>query len=161
MRKTNSSTIKARKFLQTNPDIKGADLARKFSIAMPTAYKLKKERTVSDIVHEITLGMEKRRLTEQDKIDIDLEIHNDEEINGVSGARYTFMDTSPRIADLVNSPPHYRVGGIETIDFIEAKQLGYHLGNVVKYVSRADHKGNKKQDLEKAKWYLERAIETL
>lgn len=161
MRKMNSGTVKARKFLQTNPDTKGADLARKFNIAMPTAYKLKKERTVADIAYEITLGMGKRRLTEQDKININTEINNDEEIVGVSGARYTFMDTSPRVADLVNSPPHYKVGGIETIDFIEAKQLGYHLGNVVKYVSRADHKGNKKQDLEKAKWYLERAIETL
>jgi len=61
-------------------------------------------------------------------------------------------------ADSVNHPPHYKVGGIETIDFIEAKGLDYNLGNVVKYVTRADHKGNKLQDLEKARWYLDRAI---
>jgi len=61
-------------------------------------------------------------------------------------------------ADVVNHPPHYKVGGIETIDFIEAKGLDYNLGNVVKYVTRADHKGNKLQDLEKARWYLDRAI---
>lgn len=61
-------------------------------------------------------------------------------------------------ADPVNHPAHYKVGGMETIDFIEAKGLTYHLGNAVKYISRADHKGNRKQDLEKAKWYLERAI---
>ncbi len=60
--------------------------------------------------------------------------------------------------DPVNHPAHYKVGGMETIDFIEAKGLSYHLGNAVKYISRADHKGNRKQDLEKAKWYLERAI---
>jgi hypothetical protein len=60
--------------------------------------------------------------------------------------------------DAVNHPPHYKVGGIETIDFIEAKKLGYNLGNVVKYLTRADHKGNRKQDLEKAKWYLEREL---
>lgn len=60
--------------------------------------------------------------------------------------------------DPVNHPPHYKVGGIETIDFIEAKGLGYNLGNVVKYLTRADHKGNKVQDLEKARWYLEREI---
>jgi hypothetical protein len=59
---------------------------------------------------------------------------------------------------MVNHPPHYKAGGIETIDFIEAKNLGYNLGNVVKYVSRADLKGNKLEDLQKAKWYLERAI---
>jgi hypothetical protein len=61
--------------------------------------------------------------------------------------------------DLVNHPPHYKVGGIETIDFIEAKSLDYHLGNVVKYITRADHKGSKLDDLKKAQWYLNRAIE--
>lgn len=61
-------------------------------------------------------------------------------------------------SDAVNHPPYYKVGGIETIDFIEAKGLDYNLGNVIKYVTRAEHKGNKLQDLEKARWYLERAI---
>jgi hypothetical protein len=60
--------------------------------------------------------------------------------------------------DLVNSPPHYRVGGIETIDFIEAKNLNYNLGNAVKYITRSDHKDNRVQDLEKARWYIEREI---
>ena len=60
--------------------------------------------------------------------------------------------------DPVNHPAHYKYGGIETIDFIEAKELGYNLGNVVKYVTRADHKGNRKQDLEKAMWYLQREL---
>jgi hypothetical protein len=58
--------------------------------------------------------------------------------------------------DNVNSPSHYKTGGIETIDFIEAKQLGYNLGNVVKYVSRAHYKGMKIEDLKKAEWYLKR-----
>jgi hypothetical protein len=63
-------------------------------------------------------------------------------------------------SDPVNHPAHYKAGGIETIDFIEAKGLNYRLGNVVKYITRADHKGNRKQDLEKAMWYLKREIET-
>ena len=63
-------------------------------------------------------------------------------------------------ADPVNHPEHYKTGGIETIDFIEAKNLGYNLGNVVKYITRADHKGNKLQDLQKAQWYLNREINT-
>ena len=63
--------------------------------------------------------------------------------------------------DAVNHPAHYKVGGIETIDFIEAKKLNYNIGNVVKYLTRADHKGNRKQDLEKAKWYLERELSTM
>jgi hypothetical protein len=64
----------------------------------------------------------------------------------------------PPRADNVNHPSHYKMGGIETIDFIEAKNLGYHLGNVVKYITRADHKGNRLEDLKKAQWYLNRAI---
>ena len=60
--------------------------------------------------------------------------------------------------DNVNHPAHYKVGGIETIDFIEAKSLNYNLGNVVKYLTRADHKGNKLEDLKKAQWYLNREV---
>ena len=63
--------------------------------------------------------------------------------------------------DVVNHPAHYKVGGIEVIDFIESKGLTYNLGNVVKYVSRADHKGNKLEDLKKAQWYLNREVSTL
>ena len=82
---------------------------------------------------------------------------NEEIINGVTGQKYRAMDFTP--PDMVNSPTHYKVGGIETIDFIEAKNLGYHLGNVIKYVSRADHKNARLEDLKKARWYLDRAIE--
>ena len=61
--------------------------------------------------------------------------------------------------DLINNPPHYRAGGVETIDFIEAKDLNYRLGNVIKYVSRAGRKDTDAvQDLEKAAWYLQREI---
>jgi len=61
--------------------------------------------------------------------------------------------------DPVNHPPHYKAGGIETIDFIEAKGLNYRLGNVVKYITRADHKGDRLENLQKAKWYLQREID--
>lgn len=71
------------------------------------------------------------------------------------GGRPTGTAPAP---DLVNQPPHYTTGGIETIDFIRAKQLDYCLGNVVKYITRAPHKGNEVQDLKKARWYLDRAI---
>lgn len=62
-------------------------------------------------------------------------------------------------ADMVNRPPHYTAGGIEVIDYIEAKGLDYNLGNVVKYISRAGKKGDGLEDLRKARWYLDRAIE--
>jgi len=69
--------------------------------------------------------------------------------------------SAPADVDPVNNPAHYTDGGIETIDYIEAKGLGYHLGNVVKYVSRAGKKDPSQniEDLRKAQWYLSRAIE--
>ena len=63
--------------------------------------------------------------------------------------------------DPVNHPKHYTAGGIETIDFIEAKKLGYNLGTVVKYITRAGHKGNHLEDSRKAQWYLTREINSL
>lgn len=65
--------------------------------------------------------------------------------------------------DMVNHPEHYTDGGIETIDFIEAKKLPYHLGNAVKYVSRAGKKNPEKtiEDLQKAIWYINRYISLL
>ena len=63
--------------------------------------------------------------------------------------------------DKVNSPDHYKIGGIETIDFIEAKNLDYLLGNVVKYISRAEYKDSKVENLKKAQWYMNRAVANL
>lgn len=65
----------------------------------------------------------------------------------------------------VDHPPHY--GGAdnpyEAIKVIEAWSLNFHLGNAVKYISRAGHKNPSavKEDLQKAQWYLQRAIERL
>lgn len=61
--------------------------------------------------------------------------------------------------EAVEHPPHYNTGKIEVIDFIEDQKLGFHLGNVVKYVTRAAHKNDYLEDLQKAKFYLEREIE--
>lgn len=65
--------------------------------------------------------------------------------------------------DPINHPAHYCDGRIEVIDFIEDKKLGYHLGNVVKYVCRAGkkHPETEIEDLEKALWYLQRQIRNL
>jgi len=62
--------------------------------------------------------------------------------------------------DPVNQPLHYKSGGVETLDFIEAKDLNYRLGNVIKYVVRCGKKDGSDpvQDLEKAAFYLNREI---
>ena len=61
--------------------------------------------------------------------------------------------------EMVNHPSHYQSkNGIEVIDVIESFNLGFCLGNVVKYVLRCGKKDFDIQELEKAKWYLEREI---
>ncbi len=62
------------------------------------------------------------------------------------------------MTDLINHPPHYKGTRWECIEVIEAYRLGYHLGNAFKYLVRHQHKGNPRQDVEKAIWYLERFI---
>lgn len=69
--------------------------------------------------------------------------------------------------DLINHPPHYTAGKIETIDFIMQIAALYRgdqavlVGNAIKYLSRAPLKGNIKQDLEKAIWYLNKLVASL
>lgn len=63
--------------------------------------------------------------------------------------------------DNVNHPKHYNQGKIEVIEFIEDKNLGFHLGNAIKYIARAGKKDESKyiEDLQKAIWYIRRRIE--
>ena len=70
---------------------------------------------------------------------------------------------SDNVVDMVNSPPHYNQTGIECIHAISAatdKGFKYYLqGNVMKYLWRFDYKDKPLEDLQKAKWYLEKLIE--
>jgi hypothetical protein len=61
--------------------------------------------------------------------------------------------------DMVNHPKHYNVEGYEVIDIIRAFGLNFAMGNVLKYILRADRKGNRLQDLKKAAWYLQNEID--
>lgn len=62
------------------------------------------------------------------------------------------------MTDSVNHPAHYNVGNIEVIDAIEDWGLNFCLGNAVKYIARADHKGEPVEDLQKAVFYLNHEI---
>lgn len=68
---------------------------------------------------------------------------------------------APREA--VNHPAHYNMGSIEVIDALEAWDLGFCLGNAVKYIARAGKKDPAKtiEDLKKARWYLDHEIARL
>jgi len=72
------------------------------------------------------------------------------------GARKVMKEIQER--EMVNHPDHYQGNKMEVIDIIEDYSLGFSLGNAVKYILRADKKGNKKQDLEKAIWYINREL---
>lgn len=66
--------------------------------------------------------------------------------------------------DVVNSPPHYKTGGIEAIEGIEASMApeafaGYLKGSVTKYLWRYEKKGKPLEDLKKARWFLDRLIQ--
>lgn len=70
---------------------------------------------------------------------------------------------SDEVVDVVNSPPHYKSGGIEAIEGIEASMepeayAGYLKGNIMKYMWRYERKGKPIEDLKKARWYLDRLI---
>ena len=63
--------------------------------------------------------------------------------------------------DPVNHPSHYKSGGLEAIDVIEAFKFNYHVGQVFKYIARHELKGRMLEDLKKARWYLDREIARL
>ena len=73
-------------------------------------------------------------------------------------------ETKKTLDDKVNHPSHYTYGKIEVINFIEQvtkdykPELSFAIGNAIKYISRANRK-NGKEDLDKARWYLNRAFE--
>ena len=74
--------------------------------------------------------------------------------------------SSPSSHDPVNHPEHYTSGGIETIDYMQAKLtpeefIGYLKGNIIKYTSRAGKKVNMVEDYAKAQWYMNRLMKVL
>ena len=76
------------------------------------------------------------------------------------------INTMHQKPDMVNSPPHYTVGGIETIDYIQAKLTpeefrGYLKGSCIKYSSRLGQKDVIEQDAGKLGWYANKLKETV
>jgi hypothetical protein len=143
-----------RQYYNGNPDATVKEVAKKFNTSYQVAYMAKRgiDRARSEQHASNTPKMKLLSLFTSDKSITDM-------IREQGGPTDEEMMNAPPIADPVNHPVHYKVGGIETIDFIEAKKLNYSLGNAVKYITRADHKGNRREDLEKARWYINREIE--
>ena len=158
----NSRAAKMRKYFTTHPTTTVAAVAKEFKTTYQIAYMVKKKMEPKKIV------LQRAEVEVANKLGIPTAEYARQKAKILKEPRWKtlLVETSNMpitmtepVADPVNHPAHYKVGGIETIDFIEAKALGYHLGNAVKYITRADHKGNRLQDLQKAKWYIDRAIE--
>jgi len=155
-----------REYVAANPTVAAKEVAKNLGVGLQYVYtvmykvkaktKVKKHRKVAKKLgrpRKVTEASENlKRLVDEYR---DSKAMKKEDWKTLS---LTSSNTPLQKADPVNHPAHYKVGGIETIDFIEAKKLGYNLGNVVKYITRSDHKGNRLQDLRKAQWYLEREI---
>jgi len=160
-----SLSAQIRKYIERNPTKKVTEIAKELGMKYQYVYVVKKkmDKKQSELAYKIGQG---HRVNPEGKILMQAA----EPLKEPQPWKTVHISTSdtplpvtmaePK-ADLVNHPAHYKYGGIETIDFIEAKELGYNLGNVVKYVTRSDHKGNRKQDLEKAAWYLAREITSI
>lgn len=148
-----SKTEKVRQYLQQFPNATAAEVSKKFKISVAYVYVIR-----SQMKKAATKAKKNNVSAKPDGVNID-KAHDPRMPRFSNDPLPVTMHEKPN--DPVSNPAHYTDGGIETIDFIEAKRLGYHLGNVVKYISRASKKGTNTglEDLRKAQWYLARAIE--
>ncbi len=88
-------------------------------------------------------------------------MYNTDHTGLISSVKKNFDETRNRIKDDINNPSHYTHGKIQTIEVIEDWEMNFHLGNVIKYISRAGRKEDRLKDLKKAQWYLNREISRL
>jgi len=155
MKHSESKSAQVRKLMAENPKLSAKEIMTQTGLPSTTVYNaMSKARKKPK-----KLGRPKKAVLMQNLSDMSWRISQG---RGRPRMQTVFVGTSNKsISDVVNHPAHYKVGGIETIDFIEAKKLSYNLGNVVKYITRADHKGNRKEDLLKAQWYLNRELSNL
>ena len=158
-------TEQVRRLLQANPKTKTEDVCRKLGIAKSYAYVLM-SKARKDLTDEAKSEVSQRygklvHAVSQGRAKIRMQTASPPEGMTAAEVEEIVADVNQAIAqhDAVNHPAHYTAGGIETIDFIETKNLNYRLGNVVKYITRADHKGDRLENLKKAQWYLNREIE--
>lgn len=127
--------------MSAHPEVKSSDIAKKFGISVQHVYVIRHSlRKKAALVGAVKTAKPKLRM----QLPITME--------------------EPKV-DMVNSPPHYKVGGIEVIDYIKAKLTpeefrGYLKGNMLKYTSRAGHKDDAVEDIGKLVWYATKLQET-
>lgn len=186
----NSMAHRIRAFLKLHPNAKSATVAKDLGIPVSVVHSTKwrdkklgapkrrykararqdwKWDTVAVLSSNTPFDPALPTTMEESKVDGDL-IKFGDEVGGLilvdagNGKGRWVRKEEPKV-DVVNHPPHYKVGGIEVIDFIQAKLTpeefrGYLKGNVLKYTSRAGHKDDAGQDIGKLVWYATKLQET-
>jgi hypothetical protein len=157
MAKKLSRAEKIRRCLKAKPDMSLKDVAAHFDTTYQTVYMVRKKMREAEWQPSPVLPIPESKGAWVHRW-INTNTLDDSAKDALASQLITMEEPA---SDLVNHPAHYKTGGIETIDFIEAKAFNYNMGNAVKYISRAEHKGNKQQDLEKAIWYLNRELSRL
>lgn len=157
---------KVREFILMNPDVSAKFISEKFGLELQTVYNLryhlkkrlaekgqtlKRSAKVDAQVTQIKAKRIEQLLNEWSNAPVEIVPPKTPEPE----TQRVVMVVQP---DPVNHPAHYTHGGIETIDFIQAKLTpeefrGYLKGNILKYGSRIGHKDNDMQDAGKLAWY--------
>ena len=122
-----------RAYIKQHPTARPAHVAKELSVSPQAVYSVRYEEN-------------KKKKAKKQEVIKTVFAKLDAGVNGTSAV------------DMVNHPPHYKVGGIETIQFIKAKlskeeYVGYLRGNVLKYASRLGAKSNAPEDAGKMAWY--------
>lgn len=146
-RKKLSMSEKIRRYIAANPNAKAQDIAKELDVKVSLVYavKYKKPNKVSPAVPKAK------------PVDIDA-VHKKDVVQKTWSTLTVTTSDTPAKPDVVNHPPHYTAGGIETIDFMQAKLtreefIGYLKGNALKYASRVGKKDNADIDAGKMAWY--------
>jgi hypothetical protein len=141
-----SKMARIRRYVLSHPNTECAAVAKKFDVDLQVVYNAR--WTLRKLAN-------KNIKTIRPKKDIQIEVSPTPEAK---------PEMPVQMVDMVNQPPHYTVGGIETIDYIKAKlskeeYRGYLRGNILKYGSRVGHKGSTAEDAGKLAWYAKRLAE--
>lgn len=132
-------------FIQTNPDVPAKDVAKKFKMALPTIYNIRKQATLPLVVDDTSV------LTQKQANEVYQSI---------------IKKTPPSKANAVQyGGDHYMALGLQPWDAMEAWMspeafAGFLRGNVIKYIARTEKKGGL-EDLQKARHYLDKLVEVV
>jgi len=150
---TQTKAARIREYMLLNPDTNNKALSDMFKVDIQVLYNIRyhlKKRIGNEALNKVTSKLEAAPVPTPFALPM---------------PPVSVISVAP-VADMVNSPPHYTSGGIETIDYIQAKLTpeefnGYLKGNILKYGSRLGLKGNDMQDAGKLGWYANRLRETI